>query len=406
MSSKRLYETALLSPRLYTIVSSFLAFLHNNEEEEEEEDEDMSVDGDIASSDIAYDGSTSSSAADILVAEAGDTVQPPSGKCSSELQCATFSTTHSLSTHFYVPGAPANFALLPAEIGLTIVEELCFTDRVHLADASVHAAVLVADTLQRDAVRILSKFRLDFSHVRLLLTATGCVISGSAMTALVTRSFEPADLDFFTGSGQGAAVVAFIALAGPYKLSDDSTPYKGAPGVGRVWTMEAGKTLKINVVESLTSNPLDSVTTFHLTCVYGAWMADGAWHGYAGLTEAGIAVTTPTRLPTCIGLPRQKAVWKILQKYVNRGFSIGLNELPLPHTCGVDWNCPGTIRTTNDAGCTYSPFPPWAYTGEAVAIPPTSWAMGGSGCSQGVLSQGGLIITSSNDIESSWSISF
>lgn len=222
-------------------------------------------------------------------------------------------------------------------------------------------------------------------------TATGTIISGSAVTALahLGSTFEPGDLDFIAGYGYGTLVFDFLDMARDYKLVDtpDANEYRFASGIARVCTMRHHDGQKINVFEALTENPFDVVGHFHLTCVYGAWSANGVLHCYPRLTASGIALTSPSKFPLGEGSKARINCWNILHKYTDRGFTVSLNEYDKPHTCGEDWNCPATLRTTDDAGCAYSPFPPWLYDDDTIAPSVSCWTLGGSGCSRGVLTR-------------------
>ncbi|KAJ7910222.1 hypothetical protein B0H13DRAFT_2329498 [Mycena leptocephala] len=245
--------------------------------------------------------------------------------------------------------APAGFDDLPLEIGLDILGALSYRERSRLCGVSVGSAHLAAMSLQSAAVNILSRFNLNFQDVRLMQTVTGAVIS----------------------------VVDFIMLSAHYEVTANSSEYSNIMGISRMWTMKLADALQIKVIESCTSNPLDLITTFHLSCVYGAWLANGVWHGYSRLTNAGAVITTPCRFPV-------------------EGFTITPGELPQPHECGKDLDCPATLRTSNDSGCSFGAFPTWPYSDEAAAIPATCWTMGGTGCRQGILEQDGQVISSSN----------
>lgn len=143
--------------------------------------------------------------------------------------------------------------------------------------------------------------------------------------------------------------------------------------------------MKINVVESISVNPLYTVGCFHSTPVFGAWLANGIWHAYPDLTGAGIAITTP-KLLRLRGTPANNDHFQaILHKYMARGFTYSLNEYSTPHHCGVDMDCPATARHSDDDGCLFVPFPDWTLSDQAVVVPRSSWSLGGHGCSLGVL---------------------
>ncbi|KAJ7158198.1 hypothetical protein C8R43DRAFT_882488, partial [Mycena crocata] len=234
---------------------------------------------------------------------------------------------------------------------------------------------------------------LTQKKVRLMQTASGCIVSGSAVTALLNncRSFKPNDLDFYTPFGSGTDVVCYILLSGKYLEVDlkNALPgvgeYNFAAGIGRVWTLRLRhSTITINVIESLTLNPFDAVCHFHSTCVFGAWTASGIWHGYPLLTLQGRSLTTPMQLPLGNDLRTHQHIWNILRKYRHRGFSFVLGELEEDHVCGEHYSCPATTRTTDDPGCLWIPFPPWLYDDESPPVYETSWSLGGTGCRSGL----------------------
>ncbi|KAJ7902440.1 hypothetical protein B0H13DRAFT_1515593, partial [Mycena leptocephala] len=209
---------------------------------------------------------------------------------------------------------------------------------------------------------ILTKFDLLFDEVRLMQTASSAIISGSTVAALAgsPTPFNPNDLDIYAGRGEGWHVVKYLENGNKYRAVKEETSYDFASGIGKVWTLRHRRTdKKINVIESLSSNPLHSVLHFHFTPVFGAWSANEFWHGYADLTASGYAMTTLTHLPLKDDLQNHKHVWKVLQKYKRRGFSFALDECLAPHVCGEHKDCPATLRTSDDAGCLTMAFPVW-----------------------------------------------
>lgn len=81
--------------------------------------------------------------------------------------------------------------------------------------------IWVSSSIQIDASRLLERFRLRFIDIRFLLTATGAIIAGSAMLALITTApaFLPGDLDFFTEYGGTTPVIGFLKVAAGYAHS-------------------------------------------------------------------------------------------------------------------------------------------------------------------------------------------
>ncbi|KAJ7177869.1 hypothetical protein C8R46DRAFT_1212605 [Mycena filopes] len=348
MDAIRLFETALASHQHCHIVSDFLEFLAVHGPEEHE----VSVhpDTDTAASSVAWQSQENVA----------------SGETGSHL---------------------AGINDLPTEIGLTVLGELSYAARTNLRGVCRNTAALVSEGLRTAAARLLLRFHLRLVDVRLMLTATESVICGSMVTALTRphHPFVPGDLDFATGVGRGAMVVDFLMLLAEYELTQDSVEYQDLPGIGRMWTLLLRLDVKINVLESLSSNPLDTIASFHLSCVHGALLPAGLWHAYPGLTSNGVAFTTPSQFPTPPTAARSRSAWSVLHKYEDRGFSLHFNECPIPHRCGWDVECPATLRTSDDAGCSFTPFPDWYYSSDAVAPAPICWSMRGTGCPRGIL---------------------
>ncbi|KAJ6494901.1 hypothetical protein C8R47DRAFT_1213561 [Mycena vitilis] len=351
MSARRLFETAVVSRVHYSVVAEFLAFLAHNEIEEDTMSSDGSESSDSVDSDDLY------------------TLFPPPRVDSAN---------------------PAGMDDLPPELTLQIVRSLDFADRARLALASERSSDLVAYDLRASAERLLRHFQLQHDEVRLMQTATGTVIGGSTITALVAphRPFTPGDLDCIVPCYKGHAVVDFLRMGSGYQVAATGLNFHGVPHVNRLWTMEKGS-LTINVVECSTANVLDIILCFHMSCVYGFWDADCVWHGYPGLTADGTAITSPTKFPYPSEENTITDIWNVTHKYIDRGLTIAVNELPWKHTCGADKDCPATIRTTDDEGCSSVSFPSWAYSGDALPIIPSTWTFRGTGCAQGTLSRAG-----------------
>ncbi|KAJ7033481.1 hypothetical protein C8F04DRAFT_1260992 [Mycena alexandri] len=387
MNAARLFETAIISPPHYRVVSRFLEFLVNHDVEEHQGSESSDVSDSWGTDmDTADDGCSSED----CFGSDFDTSEPSSA---SEIE--------DFAEEDAAMGAvrPAGLNDLPPEVGLQVMRDLTYADKSRLSMASLTSAAVVSESLRVSAAQILLRFRLRFAEVRLMLTATGSAICGSALPAILKTSplFDPGDLDFAAAFGQGPRVVDFLILAGAYKITKDSIEYKKMPGIARMWTLRNG-TSKVNVLESVSNNALDVITFFHLSCVYGAWTANGVWHGYIAETTAGIAMTTPSKFPLRSSVSRRRSMWTVLHKYMGRGFTIELNEHSVPHRCGMDLNCPATLRTSDDTGCSYTAFPDWHYAFDAVAHPVICWSMGGSGCPQGILHRPGVEVSSATAV--------
>ncbi|KAK6997118.1 hypothetical protein R3P38DRAFT_2564356 [Favolaschia claudopus] len=241
--------------------------------------------------------------------------------------------------------------------------------------------------MERLATELLAHFKLKFQDIRLLLTATGCAIVGSSVLALARPDLRivPSDLDVVTACRKGPAIADFFTLAACYVASSHPMDYGEVAGIGSVYTLTLGGVRKINIIESLTDNPLDAVVQFNFSCVFAAWQADGIWLAYPELTSQGLAITTRAIYPMPVGFYARFHTWCVLHKYARRGFKICLNDYPRPHKCGVDLNCPATLRSSDDEACCFYAFPRWRYTSDSGLPRPTCWTLGGTGCSSGIL---------------------
>ncbi|KAJ7165233.1 hypothetical protein C8R46DRAFT_1220356 [Mycena filopes] len=394
MSGHRLFETSLISRQHQGVVSDFLEFLRIHGPEDEDE---------WVASNVEVD---TGAVAEISPQASMDCEEHPLTASNVEPCAQGVSEASALHPQMNCDEEPPRgIQDLPAELGLEILNDLGYKERSRFAAASLASSDLVSAGLAAAAAKLLQPFGLRFADVQLMQTATGTAISGSAVTALLrpTDPFLPVDLDFVARVGQGPRVVDFLILSARYKLVKDSAEYRNVNAMGRMWTLKRGDR-SINVLESLTLNPLDTILHFHLSCVYGAWFADGVWHGYMHLTTEGMAITTPGRFALPMSLERRQNVWRILQKYIDRGFEIFLDEFAEPHTCGIDFNCPVTPHTSDDAGSSFTRFPPAHYGSEYVPNAPISWTMGGNGCPLGILrrADGPPIVSSSAVINRPW----
>ena len=235
--------------------------------------------------------------------------------------------------------------------------------------------------------RLISDFGLKFTDVRLMQTATQAILSGSAVPFILGggSSWSPSDLDFFTGRDMGHTAVLFFKRTGKYAQRSFSNRYTMSQGIRRIWTLENYQGKKINVVESLSSNPFDAIVHSHSTSVMGAVTASGVWHAYPKLTMNSRSLITPTTVPLKNSIRNHRYIWAMLHKYVDRGFTFHLGELGHVHKCGEDLFCPVTLRCTSNKGCLFIPFPTWDYASDVKPYRKTCWTLGGTGCRHGDL---------------------
>ncbi|KAJ7162654.1 hypothetical protein C8R43DRAFT_1123339 [Mycena crocata] len=390
MSAQQLFSVATASRTHYLLVAAFLDFSRDhNGEEEEFDDADEDVDG----------SETEAADSNIECTDATEDTEPEFSENDEWL-----SEADEEITKFHTPGVPLDrISALPVDVGLQILNHVHLAHQVALVDGTPRTAPLVAQGLQQRATRILRRFHLRFWEVRLMQTASGCIISGSTMVSFLHlgRRFKPADLDIYTGRGKSFDIVRFLKHAAKYKSVSCTHQYDVCTGIGKVCVLKRRCGHTLNVIESLTDNPYDAVTHFHSSCVFAGWDAHKMWFGYSGLTMRGVTLTSPTLMPGDGGLKQHQRMWSILRKYSARGFTFALADLDTPHTCGEAWDCPVTPRRSGDGGCLTLVLPSWPYDADYVDHCETTWTLGGTGCSGGLLA-GNAIGAGNSALLSDW----
>ncbi|KAK6977884.1 hypothetical protein R3P38DRAFT_2809836 [Favolaschia claudopus] len=282
------------------------------------------------------------------------------------------------------------------------LQKLSFADRFRLSQTTPQLTGPISDSFQYAATQLLSEFGLRFQHIQLLHVAVGTCISGSAVTALVHcgPSFHPNDIDFYAPVGRGEVTVRFLDISSNYRVLRQSPMYNAAVAVSRVWWLEHCVTRKpLNVMECRTSSTFDTITSFHSTAVMNAWTAEGLWIAYPDLTTQSQTLATPYSMR---GLrpsrEEQRRFGRVVSKYFERGFRFHLLRNPAPHVCGQHFNCPVTLRTTDDAGCWVATFPSsWMTPHITLTCAPyvTRWTLHGPGCQESERENGVAVVNQS-----------
>jgi hypothetical protein len=222
LTAAQLFQLAILSKRLYCIVANYLEHLRHTGE-----DEDHAMTDDDCDISEEEDGGVVGCIDDDLEPE-GTLLELPLERCQR-----LFS------------GERSAIESLPIEVTQQILCESAPMDRLRYGQASKGTAAAVSFDLQTQATAILTPFDLRFAEVRLLLTATHSLISGSTIAALASAtSFSPNDLDFYCPHGSGYNVGRFLTKGGNYKVTKFSQTYDFAAGMGRVWTLRHRRSKK------------------------------------------------------------------------------------------------------------------------------------------------------------------
>ncbi|KAF8217215.1 hypothetical protein K438DRAFT_1748311 [Mycena galopus ATCC 62051] len=214
----------------------------------------------------------------------------------------------------------------------------------------------------------LAGYGIRFSDMQLLMHGLPVLISGSTVTSFLDGPvFAPNDLDVFTAQGVGSRVVRFLNLATGFAVVNESNQYDGAAAIAKVWWLEdMASSRKINVVEGMTPQPIDTVVAFHSTVVMNAWTSTGhVTHD----SQPNAAI----RGGSAFILARVESSAQVSSVRIT--FQFG--RIVTSHECGEDHDCPHTARTTDDTGCAFIPFPFEGPIAQAPKFRTTRWKLCG-----------------------------
>ncbi|KAJ6518258.1 hypothetical protein C8R47DRAFT_1062791 [Mycena vitilis] len=279
------------------------------------------------------------------------------------------------------------FAMLPLELDYRLLEFLSPSERVILGRASKGFNWICRCYMQSELQVLLAVYKLDFTAIRLMLTATATVMSGWAFHSIFNNHLLPTDaLDFVTTEKTSAAVLAFLTLSSAYALSGMSTNNTDF----KSWTLKLDGR-KIRVLEY----PVDygtAMLTSHVNHRMGYCDGSTVRHPYGGIAYDRIAFATPSCLPIR-NRPRElKKTWEIVHAALDHGYTWYF-ELTKRHVCGRHPYCPATPRTTIDDGWLNLRLPDAGF-GSADKTRSLGWSLYGSGCDAGILGGGAVESTS------------
>ncbi|KAK7056108.1 hypothetical protein R3P38DRAFT_1376506 [Favolaschia claudopus] len=255
-------------------------------------------------------------------------------------------------------------------------------------DLSRDDDLLCRQLLQYMITRLLSHFELQYGDVKLMQAATGTLISGSFIAALMQQSFTPNDLDFFCGYDQTDNIIRYFQNQHPSILTVDARDvesYGNVHGVHRVTTLSTPRGSIIHIIESFSDAPRELILNFHSAPTRGVVSSTTFSHYEIHRARNGLALVTPDSLfvkPE--DSDSQIAAWHILHKYMRRGVTF-IFEYNVPHECGQHIDCPATLRNTSDDGCLHIDLPTVPIPDFSASETPTlTWTLGPVGmCSTG-----------------------
>ncbi|KAH7905426.1 hypothetical protein BJ138DRAFT_1017720 [Hygrophoropsis aurantiaca] len=203
-----------------------------------------------------------------------------------------------------------------------------------------------------------------------MLTEVEGVISGSSALRFVlprwTTGWNPKDLDIYIPCERKSPVVAFLTTQGYDIISASADSYGELEeqAISQIIHMRNVEKC-IDIIESCSDSSIAPILRFHSTPVMNFFTADACFSAYPNLTTHYSAMINGG----CLAGHRDRLVrcWK---KYEERGYryddvsrrtvtqewglAVGVFGSALSgqrHFCREDFDCPHTIRATDDAGC-------------------------------------------------------
>ncbi|KAJ6451879.1 hypothetical protein C8R47DRAFT_1242432 [Mycena vitilis] len=272
---------------------------------------------------------------------------------------------------------------VPVDIFFFILRQLPLLDRYNLGRSSRKYYALHLREFQASVNVFLREFGLCHSEIRFMQSALWVVISGSAITRLVLSAGTPDNIDFHTPRDAYPWLVRFMELTTSYQFRPDAGPIRHFQGTldRMVWVCRpTQRTLKF--ICSNSGNPMDCGPDFPFSHGIAMLTHFGLWIGHAKTATKGLTMPSRSRVPT-----NYPDLSDMVDKYIRHGYTL-IAERSGPHTCGVDYECPATIRTSIDGGCMNLFFPNLPY----LAAPqqtvchsqPISWHLEGSVCEDGL----------------------
>ncbi|KAJ7914110.1 hypothetical protein B0H13DRAFT_2270904 [Mycena leptocephala] len=243
---------------------------------------------------------------------------------------------------------------LPLHVFPLIFASTSMCDRISLGRTSRKLRAICARELQAAVHRVLQKFNLSHTEIRFMQTATMTLISGPLIAHLTENSLSPSHLDFYVPNGNFSAVMRFFHLATLYEGTSNTytNGCVGEESISTLYRPYAGKYLR--VIQSRTDSAKDCTPYAPFSHLFGCISHCGVWLGYPRTMTTGISFFNRDSIAVENPLMRYHLILN-LADYVGRfRFCFFWGGL---HTCGVDFECPATPRSTDDRGCLNIFFP-------------------------------------------------
>ena len=278
----------------------------------------------------------------------------------------------------------ATIQRLPPSVMANILGRLPFTDRQAFAQTSRTARASFGVIMQHIISDRLQPYHLNFRLICLMQCATQAVVGGpfllSLFQPLVASPITTKEIHVYCRPGDGLNIMRYFRMMTRFRMIVYRAQSR-VPGISRTWRMGVANGPRyLTIMEGLTDNPSDAVMFSDNTALFAFWSQTEVWNGYPALAVRGISLTTPEHMPIHSSLAGHRRAWQALLWYRLRGFLM-THELPSPHICGVNKNCPATLRHTSDSGCLKIALPHLSFAAVDPLTRDTMWSLDGQGCS-------------------------
>ncbi|KAJ7766543.1 hypothetical protein DFH07DRAFT_769805 [Mycena maculata] len=297
--------------------------------------------------------------------------------------------------HHGAPWASADENIIPTisgdrifrvsrEIQQEFVERMPLKDQVIFGATCKRNRALAARVLQLSIADVFKPYNIPYRGIQLMQAVTGAKLSGSVIPRIAMYSrqsssaFTPNDVDFYAPHSTYLFVREFFLVGTAFKFSQVMNNIYDLPSITAIsWLRRhVDNPLSINIMRCRGEHAMEPILQFHSTCVIGTIDASGLWLANPRTVAAGVSTMNPKYFKILTPGEQERAIG-VIHKYYERG-------------CGVEFECPATMRTTVDGGTTVIKFPlsPFRNCIPSATVFPgpyiLTWNGGGVGCKRGI----------------------
>ncbi|KAJ7171857.1 hypothetical protein C8R43DRAFT_1120229 [Mycena crocata] len=255
------------------------------------------------------------------------------------------------------------------------------------------AATFYDANIESKVHAVLEMCGVDAQIMMRSLGPTRSLISGSVPVAVLKNmSFTPNDVDIYVPESQEGAMDAVVRDELDFKqVQVLNGSYPEQAGIRKILWYTKG-TFKINIIVAAGENAAMPIFKFYATIVMNILHFNGLLVIYPDLSTKSIGLVKSA----CVMNPLTfYKTMGCINRYRGRGitFETKLNNIPAHtgHDCGVDPNCPATVRTLHDGQGQFYPLK-WHKDNDQIegsaydsfdGMHSVAWCLGGATCGLG-----------------------